>query len=114
MTEERVDTVAQGRVWTGIQAYERGLVDHLGGLHMAVGRVRARLGLDADADVALVSFPPPRSLGEELADALDSRLEVAWLSYLRLPDRLERIARQWLELEPGSPLLIPPFLVEIH
>ena len=31
-----VDSVAQGRVWTGIQAKERGLVDEIGGLEDAI------------------------------------------------------------------------------
>ena len=36
MTPEKVDEIAQGRVWTGKQARERGLVDDLGGLRAAV------------------------------------------------------------------------------
>jgi len=36
MTPEKVDEIAQGRVWTGNQARERGLVDDLGGLRAAV------------------------------------------------------------------------------
>jgi protease-4 len=37
---EQVEAVAQGRVWTGQQALERGLVDTLGGLDTVVGRMR--------------------------------------------------------------------------
>lgn len=37
MTKEAVDKVAQGRVWTGADALERGLVDVLGGLDTAIG-----------------------------------------------------------------------------
>ena len=37
MTVEAVDAVAQGQVWTGSQALERGLVDHLGDLDAAIG-----------------------------------------------------------------------------
>ncbi|HEX7340619.1 MAG TPA: S49 family peptidase, partial [Rhodanobacteraceae bacterium] len=36
MSYSAVDAVAQGRVWTGKQALERGLVDKLGGLHDAI------------------------------------------------------------------------------
>jgi protease-4 len=35
-----VRDVAQGRVWTGQQALERGLVDRLGGFQVAVARAR--------------------------------------------------------------------------
>ncbi len=44
-TPEKIDAVAQGRVWTGRQARERGLVDALGGLDVAVriAKERARI-----------------------------------------------------------------------
>jgi protease-4 len=48
LTKEQVENVAQGRVWTGRQARERGLVDTLGGLEDAIARAadRAKLGDD--------------------------------------------------------------------
>ncbi|MHB1497631.1 MAG: signal peptide peptidase SppA, partial [Acidimicrobiales bacterium] len=68
MTVEAVGEVARGRVWTGADAKERGLVDELGGLERAGALARQRAGL-AD-DTPLVRFPqvsaaqrlrPPRS-----------------------------------------------------
>ena len=67
---EGVDAVARGRVWTGAQAAERGLVDELGGLRTAVDRALVLTGHEADADVTLLPFPRPRSLPEQLAEAL--------------------------------------------
>lgn len=49
MSKEAVDAVAQGRVWTGQQAKERGLVDELGGLRQALAEARRRGGLPKDA-----------------------------------------------------------------
>ena len=45
-TPEEIDAIAQGRVWTGAQAKERGLVDKLGGLGDAIAAAasRAKLG----------------------------------------------------------------------
>jgi protease-4 len=57
MTVEAVDAVARGRVWTGADAKDRGLVDELGGLRTAVDRAKVLAGFDADADVKLVSLP---------------------------------------------------------
>jgi protease-4 len=114
MELEAVDRVGQGRVWTGSQAYELGLVDFLGGLHMATDRVRVRLGLGADADVALVAFPPPRSLGEELGDALDVRLATMMQGRWPLPETLRGVESWLADLPTGGPLLVPPYLVEIH
>jgi protease-4 len=57
MTVEDVDAVARGRVWTGADALERGLVDELGGLRTAIDRAKVLAGFDADTDVKLVSLP---------------------------------------------------------
>ena len=42
MTPEHVDSLAQGRVWTGRQAKQNGLVDAIGGLERAVALVRQK------------------------------------------------------------------------
>ena len=52
-----VEAVARGRVWTGADALERGLVDELGGLRAAVRRAKVLAGLDADAQVRLTGYP---------------------------------------------------------
>ena len=54
---EEVDTVARGRVWTGADGAERGLVDELGGLRTAIRRAKVLAGLDADATVKLAGYP---------------------------------------------------------
>ncbi|MBC8067505.1 MAG: signal peptide peptidase SppA [Deltaproteobacteria bacterium] len=48
MTSEQVDAIAQGRVWSGVDAHQAGLVDKLGGLQDAIASaaVRAELGDD--------------------------------------------------------------------
>jgi protease-4 len=51
MTKEQVDAVGRGRVWTGQQALEKGLVDHLGGLREALDAARAAASLPADAPI---------------------------------------------------------------
>lgn len=57
MSAEQVRGVAGGRVWTGQQALERGLVDRLGGFSVAVARARELAGIDADARVQLRFYP---------------------------------------------------------
>ncbi|MGI9163617.1 MAG: signal peptide peptidase SppA [Mycobacterium sp.] len=57
MSVADVDAVARGRVWTGADAYEHGLVDELGGLRTAMRRAKILAGLDVDAEVRLMSFP---------------------------------------------------------
>ncbi|PXX05396.1 signal peptide peptidase SppA [Mycolicibacterium moriokaense] len=65
MTVEAVDAIARGRVWTGADALERGLVDELGGLRTAITRAKVLAGLEPDADVRLVGYP-----GSSLRDLL--------------------------------------------
>jgi protease IV len=65
MTVEAVDAVARGRVWTGADALERGLVDELGGLRTAITRAKVLVGLEPDADVRIVGYP-----GSSLMDLL--------------------------------------------
>jgi protease IV len=65
MSAEAVDAIARGRVWTGADAKERGLVDELGGLRTAITRAKVLAGLEPDADVRLVGYP-----GSSLMDLL--------------------------------------------
>jgi len=57
LSAEAVDAVARGRIWTGADALDRGLVDELGGFRTAVRRAMVLAGLDEDAEVRLVSYP---------------------------------------------------------
>ena len=67
-TPEKIDALAQGRVWTGEQARSNGLVDALGGLDAAIAVAKQRAKLAADAEVELVVFPPRKSFYELLTD----------------------------------------------
>jgi protease-4 len=64
MTPEQVDAVGQGRVWTGKQARDLGLVDELGGLSKALAAAKTRAGIDENAEVELVVYPQRRSFYE--------------------------------------------------
>ncbi len=63
-TPEQIDAVAQGRVWTGAQAKQIGLVDELGGLDRAVALAKQRAKIDEKAEVELVVYPQRKSFYE--------------------------------------------------
>ncbi len=63
-TPESIDVVARGRVWSGAQALQRGLVDSLGGLEEALAQARELAGLPADARFAYID--PPSSFMDRL------------------------------------------------
>ena len=61
MEPAKVEAIAKGRVWTGIQGKENGLVDALGGLDVAVGLAKEAAHIAPDRPVTLKPFPQPRS-----------------------------------------------------
>ena len=63
-TPERIDSIAQGRVWTGKQAKDLGLVDELGGLQRALQLAKTRANIEANAEVELVIYPQRKSFYE--------------------------------------------------
>jgi protease-4 len=67
-TPERIDAIGQGRVWTGKQAKQIGLVDELGGLERALALARQRARIAQDAEVEIVVYPPKKSFYELVAD----------------------------------------------
>lgn len=113
LSAEAVDRVGRGRVWTGAQAQEKGLVDELGGLRVATRRAKELAGLDPDDDVELVVYPPPRSLTEQLAEALQMAQASAGAG-LSLPRALARLESFGRLLPPGRPQLVAPFTLEIQ
>ena len=60
MTEEQVEEIARGRVWTGAQAREIGLVDELGGFETALALAKELAGLEPEREYAVVQVHPPR------------------------------------------------------
>jgi len=66
MTRDEVHRVAQGRVWTGQQGLDRGLVDGLGGLRRAIDSVKWTLGMAGTDKISVVTFEEPQPLLERL------------------------------------------------
>ncbi len=58
-SEDEVEKIARGRVWTGRQAMEIGLVDELGDFDAAVRKARALAGIPERSDVAVLTVHPP-------------------------------------------------------
>ena len=73
LSRDQVHAVAQGRVWTGRQAVELGLVDGLGGLERALRSVKARLGIAPDERVVVRTYGKKLTwLERTMLDALRS------------------------------------------
>jgi protease-4 len=114
-TRDEVHQLAQGRVWTGAQAKERGLVDRLGGLDEAIVAVKELADIDKDTAVETVVYPRRRTFYEALSDQF-GRSGGASVSLLRLmtgtqgPGRAIASATAPGRLfRRGEPLALMPF-----
>jgi protease IV len=115
----KIDQIAQGRVWTGHQAHDLGLVDELGGLDTAITIAKQRAKLDPSKPVQLVIYPPKRTVFDLLSNPLGSSAEAGLGLFVRpaartaLPvwsdARLVQSALATLSLfRRGEPLAIMP------
>lgn len=102
MSAEQVHEIARGRVWTGADAAERGLVDELGGLDTAVQLARERAGLVARRDLADVRRYPRRKAADRLHAPRSSESPAAALGWGKLADIAGRVG-----LPSAGPLLMP-------
>jgi ClpP class serine protease len=62
----RVHEIAQGRIWSGRDALEIGLIDRLGGLPEAFALAKEKAGLDPEKKYPLAIFPRQRTLWETI------------------------------------------------
>jgi len=115
-TPEKIDAIAQGRVWTGQQAKQNKLVDELGGLDHAIAIAKQRAKIAADADVEIQIFPAPKSFYELVSDTINgtsSSLTMGqWLNQNLTAGEIDalRVMRGPLTLfRRGEPLALMPF-----
>ncbi len=92
MPVDKLRELAGGRVYTGRQAKENGLIDDLGTLHDAVLEAKKLAGLEKDAEVKIEVLPPPTNFLESLFGELEAEREV------RIGQGLESLAPELVEL----------------
>jgi protease IV len=117
-TPEKIDAIAQGRVWTGRQGKQIQLVDELGGLDRAVAIAKQRAKIAADSEVEVVVYPARKSFYEILGDQFyggssDSMAMSAWLHANLTGSELEalRVMRGPLSMfRRGEILAMMPFV----
>jgi protease-4 len=108
-TRDAIHELAQGRVWTGRQAKERGLVDELGGLSRAIALAKEHVGIDPDEEVELVVYPRPKSLFELLNEGFTVTQAAAQLGWLPVPPAVIEAATAPFQLfRTGEPLALMP------
>lgn len=134
-TFEQTREVAKGRVWTGAQAREVGLVDVLGGLQASIDIAKKRIGVSPDKKVAIRFYPEQRSPVEDfiamLTDNSDEEAELGTSvqkalqpgveqlpAWNLLPDQMKTQVRYMLQLNQMAAkehaLMAMPVLVDMR
>jgi len=114
MEAAEVDSIAQGRVWSGVDAHDRGLVDALGGFDEALRMARARAGVDPGTPVSVEIHPRPertffqRAFAEMLGDEEDAEARSP-----ALPEAL-RVFFAAARFPSGTALALLPYSFEIR
>jgi len=110
LDKEQVNTIGRGRVWTGAQARENGLVDDLGGFLAAINGAKAAVGVAAEEKVQLVFYPARRNLLERLGRLFGTQLLGAAPPWWRT---LRRATASW-QFPAGSILTLMPEEISIR
>ncbi|RMG06175.1 MAG: signal peptide peptidase SppA [Acidobacteria bacterium] len=110
---EEIDSIGQGRVWTGAQAKERGLVDEIGGLEKAIEIAKELAGLPADKDVQRITFPKPRPFFERLLGRKEDETFAATRKLIEtMPENIQKAIKYALIFErtgKGDAMMLMPF-----
>src|SRR5215213_6007668 len=114
-----IDSVAQGRVWTGGQAKERGLVDEFGGLDKAIEVAKQLAKIPADKGVERVILPYPTTFLQQLlstGENSNTQLEQQRAVYAALPEDARRALRYMAlmdRMKNGESMLVMPFDIRV-
>ncbi|MDQ3633519.1 MAG: signal peptide peptidase SppA [Acidobacteriota bacterium] len=123
MSEEKVDSLGQGRVWTGQQAKANGLIDEFGGLEKAIDIAKDLAKLPADKDVKRVVMPQGQTLFDRLLGRGDDTTftkteeQIAQEAVIKaLPEdvrRSLRYAELFDKMKRGETMMLMPFEIRM-
>jgi protease-4 len=103
MTKEEIDEIGRGRVWTGLQALELGLVDEIGGLSQAIAAAKELAGIPDKDPVKLDVWPRKVSFWDMFTRGRIIKLNA------ELPPRVKKILSTLALLDRNVPWALMPF-----
>ncbi len=110
----RVDEIAQGRVWTGADALEIGLVDEIGTLEDAIAYAASLAELYSSDGYSVVGYPQPLTLVEEFMSSLGQRYEEPSILSGTPFEALGKAVGSLKAQEPGLVYARLPYALEIR
>ena len=115
-----IDSVGQGRVWTGQQAKDRGLVDDFGGLDKAIEVAKQLAKIPADKGVQRVILPYPTTFLQELLNGggenSNTKIEQQRAVFAALPEDARRAMRYMAlmdRMKNGESMLLMPYDIRV-
>jgi protease-4 len=118
--EQSIDSVGQGRVWTGAQAKDRGLVDEFGGLDHAIEVAKQLAKIPADKGVERVILPYPQTFLQQLlsggGENSNTKVEQQRAIAAALPEDARRALRYMAlmdRMKDGETMFLMPFDLRI-
>ncbi|MGB9489340.1 MAG: signal peptide peptidase SppA [Terriglobales bacterium] len=97
LPKDKVLEIAKGRIWSGADAKNLGLVDELGGYDVALKLVKKAIGVPEGDDVNLAVYPRPKKWYETLVQqnpADNSDEEAAAVALARILQDVQPVARE--------------------
>ena len=111
LSREYIDSIARGRVWTGLQAKEIGLVDTLGGLTLAlhIAAEEAKVNFD---DCSIKTYPAEKSAWDQIMSRINEDEEEQVKARLNAIIPFYSEMETWATMEPLQARL--PFAIRIE
>src|SRR5213080_374986 len=116
--KDYIDSIGQGRVWTGAQGKERGLVDEYGGLDKAIEIAKQLANIPAEKSIQRVIMPQPPTFLEQLMSAgnddsdVDTQAKQQAALFSALPEDMReslRYAQLLDRASKGEAIYLMPF-----
>ena len=111
---QKVDDMAQGRVWVGTDAIGLGLVDEIGGLREAVDYAASLAGFLSKGDYHVVTYPAQLSQTEQLLDLFSGKKEAPSILTGTPFEALGKSLKDLRENEPTQVYARLPYDIEIR
>jgi protease-4 len=93
LSMEAVETIARGRVWTGRQALDYGLIDELGDFGTAVNKAKDLAGIPTEAAVSVITVRPPRAVA--VPSGSSTRWDLGLYAAMRLLNEHALVLMPW-------------------
>lgn len=104
----RIDAAARGRVFSGIDAKQAGLVDELGGLQLALNIAKAKAGIDETRTIEIRRYPDETDRWQRVIDRLFKLTGLTTAPSMAMPREVrETLAKFGVATRPGN-VRLPP------